>query len=92
MQKNNFLRETQAAFFAYRRILGLEQKKRGKVTLYIEEEFLEMFPPQSLSNVTNQALNDYAVKVGLVVAVPDEPGPSLYDNQGGKPPGAPRDF
>jgi len=72
MQKNNFSFETQAAFFAYRRILGLELKRRSKVTLYMEEEFQEMFAPGKLSDVVNMAMNDYAVKVGLVQALPND--------------------
>jgi len=72
MQKNNFSFESSAPFFANRRILGLELQRRSKRTLYIEQEFLEMFAPGKLSDVVNMALNDYAVKVGLVIAGPDE--------------------
>ena len=53
-------------FFVYRRILGLELKRRVRTTVYIEEEFLEMYAPGSMSDVVNQGLNLLAVHQGRI--------------------------
>lgn len=53
-------------FFAYRRILGLESKRRVTVTVTIEKEFTEMFAPGSMSDCVNQGLNLLAVHQGRI--------------------------
>ena len=54
--------EEPAPYFAYRRILGLEPKRRvAKNGVMIEREFLDMIDKRYLSDVINQALNIWAV-------------------------------
>jgi len=72
MKKNYFSSGSQDAYFAYRRIIGLESPRRSKRTVYLEQEFIEMFAPGKLSDVINMAMNDYAVKAGLVIAGDEE--------------------
>ena len=53
-------------FFAYRRILGLERKRRVRTSIFIEEEFVHMWPKHTLSDAINQGLNRLAVEQGKI--------------------------
>lgn len=54
--------DDQSPYFAHRRILGLEPKRRvAKNGVMIEREFLDIIDKRNLSDVINQALNLWAV-------------------------------
>ena len=53
-------------FFAYRRILGLEKKRRIRICTYIEEEFSDMWPSGTLYDAINQGRNRLAVEQGKI--------------------------
>ncbi|MDD4460487.1 MAG: hypothetical protein PHQ24_11920 [Proteiniphilum sp.] len=60
---------TAANALAYRRVLGVEKKNRARVSVMVEEEFLERFrgaPRGALSDAINMGLNIVLVQRGML--------------------------
>jgi hypothetical protein len=55
----DFSIENRKLAFAYRRVLGMEEKDRVKKTVYVESEFIDAFPEHTFSDVVNMGLMFY---------------------------------